>query len=264
MKFRLDFKQMKFDPDTLTSDLFLGGALDILQPRKGYRAGVDPVLLAASVQAIPGQSILELGCGAGVASLCLGHRVKGLSLSGVELQPEYGELAIENAARNDLEMAVYYGDLRMMPKELLNQSFDHVIANPPYFDRANGTAAPDLGRDIALAGETLMKDWVGAAARRLKPKGYATFIQDIRRLPELLVEVAARLGSIEILPLAARLDRESHLFLLRARKGGRAVFRLHSPCVMHRGAAHDGDRESYTDQIRAVLRDGATLRFGER
>jgi len=264
MKYRLGPEKMRFDPNTLTSDHFLGGALDILQPAKGYRAGVDPVLLAASVPAIPGQSVLELGCGAGVASLCLGHRVKGLSLSGIEIQPEYSELAVQNAARNNLEMAVYKGDLRVLPKELLNQSFDHIIANPPYFDRAHGTAAPDAGRDIALAGETLMKDWIQVAAKRLKLKGYATFIQDIRRLPELLEAVSARLGSIEILPLAARSERDSHLFLLRARKGGRAAFRLYSPCVMHQGAAHDGDRESYTDQIRSVLRDGAALTFGGR
>ena len=68
----------------LTRDKFLDGQLTILQPRYGYRAGVDPVFLAASVPAKPGQNVLELGCGAGVASLCLARRVSGLSLFGVE------------------------------------------------------------------------------------------------------------------------------------------------------------------------------------
>jgi len=49
-----------FAPDMLTRDEFLGGRLGILQPKKGYRAGVDPVLLAASVPARAGQSVLEL------------------------------------------------------------------------------------------------------------------------------------------------------------------------------------------------------------
>ena len=35
----------------LTYDAFLGGKLHLWQPRRGYRAGVDPVLLAASVEA---------------------------------------------------------------------------------------------------------------------------------------------------------------------------------------------------------------------
>ncbi len=61
---------MGFEPEELSSDQFLGGALEILQPKAGYRAGVDPVLLAASVPAVAAVSILELGCGAGVASVC--------------------------------------------------------------------------------------------------------------------------------------------------------------------------------------------------
>ncbi|MFZ2468854.1 MAG: methyltransferase, partial [Parvibaculum sedimenti] len=34
-----------------TDDGFLGGRLQLLQPAKGYRAGIDAVLLAASVPA---------------------------------------------------------------------------------------------------------------------------------------------------------------------------------------------------------------------
>ena len=49
----------------ITRDKFLGGRLVISQPKKGYRAGVDPVILAASIPARSGESILELGCGVG-------------------------------------------------------------------------------------------------------------------------------------------------------------------------------------------------------
>jgi hypothetical protein len=35
----------------LSDDAFLGGKLQLLQPEKGYRAGIDAVLLAASVPA---------------------------------------------------------------------------------------------------------------------------------------------------------------------------------------------------------------------
>ena len=55
-----------------TDNAFLGGRVQLLQPRRGYRAGVDPVLLAAAVAARPGEAVLELGCGVGTALLCLG------------------------------------------------------------------------------------------------------------------------------------------------------------------------------------------------
>ena len=95
----------------ITTDKFLGGKLSVQQPRRGYRAGVDPVLLAASVNAEPKQQVLELGCGVGVASLCLGKRVPDLHLTGLEIQPQLALLARQNAQSNNVTMDVFTGDL---------------------------------------------------------------------------------------------------------------------------------------------------------
>jgi len=113
-------------------DAFLGGLVQLAQPLNGYRAGVDPVLLAASVPAKASDTVLELGCGGGVASLCLGRRVGGLSLTGVELQADYADLARENAARNGMAFDVHAADLNALPAQIKAQRFDHVLANPPY------------------------------------------------------------------------------------------------------------------------------------
>lgn len=253
---------MQFSADDLSHDLFLNGALTVLQPKTGYRAGVDPVLLAACTPAVSGDSVLELGCGVGVASLCLAVRVQGLALSGVELQADYADLARQNADANGMKMDVQLADLRHLPEVLLQQSFDHVIANPPYYLRSNGTAARDAGRETALAGATPLADWVDVATRRLKPRGYVTIIQNAERLPALLAAIDGRLGAVRLLPLAPRIGRPAQLVVLQARKGARTAAQLLAPVVMHEGAAHDGDRDSYTEQIRAVLRDGAGLPIG--
>ena len=127
----------EFADTDLTRDAFQGGLLYLYQPRHGYRAGVDPVLLAAATEAKSGDRVLELGCGAGAASLCLARRVEGLSLTGVELQPAYAALAARNAKANDLSLTVINADLRALPMDLRQQQFDHVIANPSYFDPAS-------------------------------------------------------------------------------------------------------------------------------
>lgn len=246
-----------FAPDELSDDKFLCGRLRLLQPIKGYRAATDPVLLAAACPARPAESVLDLGCGAGAAALCLGLRVPGLVLKGLELQPAYAELARQNADRNQIALEVHEGDLTRMPKAL-RHDFDHVIANPPYYP-AGGSPSPDAGRAKAMQVQTPLADWVSAAARRLRPGGWLTLVCLADGLPEVLSATGGRLGSVDLLPLSPRSGKPALRVLVRARKGGRAPFRLLAPLVIHRGASHDGDRESYTPEANAVLRDGADL-----
>lgn len=246
-----------FAPDDLSHDAFLCGRLHLWQPLKGYRAATDPVLLAAACAAKPGQTVLDLGCGVGAAALCLATRVPDLHLFGLELQPDYADLARRNAAENAIPFHVETGDLAAMPPAL-KRDFDHVIANPPYYPRA-GSPSPVASRDVALRAETPISTWIAAATRRLSPGGWLTLIAGADSLPEILASLAPRLGSASILPLVPREGRPALRIILRARKSGRAAFRLLSPLVLHAGVAHDGDRESYSPKASAVLRDLADL-----
>ena len=245
-------------PDTaLSDDKFLMGRLRLLQPVKGYRAATDPVLLAAACPAVAGQAVLDLGCGAGAAALCLAARVPGLVLAGLEVQPEYADLARRNAARNGVAMEVVEGDLTAMPRGL-RRGFDHVIANPPYY-AAGGSPSPVAVRDKALRVETPIAEWVRVAGQRLHPGGWLTMIFATPCLPEALAALPPKMGSAEVLPLEPRVGRAPPRVILRARKGGRAAFRLLAPFTLHAGADHDGDRENYTAAANAVLRDGSDL-----
>ncbi|MFU1478921.1 tRNA1(Val) (adenine(37)-N6)-methyltransferase [Roseovarius sp. C7] len=244
-----------------TQNAFLGGRLTITQPIQGYRAGVDPVLLAASVPAQKNETALDLGCGVGVAGLCLAARVSGVVVTGLELQPDYAALARANAATNGLPFEVLEGDLTAMPDAIKSRRFDHVLVNPPYFDRKASRPARDPGRETAMGEATPLALWVRTAARRAAPGGSVTFIHRTERLPDLLGEMAACLGSLELLPLAPRRGREARLCLLRGRKEGRANFRLHPPWILHAGDVHPGDMENYTDATACVLRRGAALGF---
>ncbi|MEL6572605.1 MAG: methyltransferase [Pseudomonadota bacterium] len=246
-------------PDHLTYDAFLGGKIRVLQPKAGFRSGVDAVLLAASVPAKPDETILELGCGVGVAGLCLHARVDRVTLTGVEIQPDYAALAEKNAASLSARMTIVASDLRSLPHDLRQQQFTHVMMNPPYFDRSQGSAAPNVGRDLALAGDTPLTDWLEVGLKRLAPKGTLTIIQHITRLPEVLGGLEGRLGSLILQPIAGRPGMAPGLFLLQGRHSGRAPFQMNVPLVMHEGAKHTADAESYTTQIQGILRDGAAL-----
>ena len=244
--------------EEVTQDAFLGGKLHLCQPKGGYRAGLDSVLLAASVPAVAGQRVLDLGCGVGAVALCLGARVPGLSLTGVEIQPRYADLARRNGGER---FEVVTSDIFDLPVDLRQRQFDHVLANPPYFDRDAGKTAKDRGRETALGETAPIGDWVKVAAKRLAPKGIAHFIHRVERLPDILASMSQRLGSIEVLPVSPRPGRACELVIVRARKGGRAAFRMHPPLILHDGARHLRDGDSYMREVKAVLRDGAALKF---
>jgi tRNA1Val (adenine37-N6)-methyltransferase len=244
----------------LTRDAFLGGRLNIWQPKQGYRAGTDPVFLAASCPAQAGDSVLELGCGVGVASLCLGARVSGLTLTGIERQGDYAALARRNSEEAGLKLEVVEADFIALPVAFRQMSFDHVIANPPYLRADAGTAAQDIGKEASFREDTPLANWIAVARARLKPKGWLTMIQNADRLPDMLAALDG-FGSVSVMPLQSRVGRAAGRVLLRARKGGRAPFRLLAPALLHEGDAHLRDGESYTPEVNAVLRDGAALHW---
>jgi tRNA1(Val) A37 N6-methylase TrmN6 len=243
--------------EDLTRDAFLGGLVHLWQPRKGYRAGVDPVLLAATIPAVSGQRVLELGCGVGAAILCVGARVQGLELTGVEREDVYAELAERNGAG---ALEVVKADIAGLPLTLRQRQFDHVLANPPYWRRDASIAAGDPMREAALGEETPLSTWVVTGAKRLAPKGQIHIIHRAERLPDILAALPHDMGGIEVLPIAARLGRAAERVIVRARKSGRADFRLHAPLILHRGDTHvDGDQ--YTQTVRDALRSGTALDF---
>ena len=241
----------------LTCDGFLDGRLRILQPKRGFRSGADAVMLAAACPARAGQAVLELGCGAGVASLCLGWRVPGLRLVGLERQPDYADLARRNATANGIALEVLTGDLARPPAPLRDLAFDQVIANPPYF--LGGTPAPDDGRAGARREETPLSAWIEAGLRRLRPGGILTLIQRADRLDAILAGLAGRAGAAVILPVAGRAGQAAGRVIVQAQKGARGPLRLLAPFVMHHAPAHPGDREDLTGAAQAVLRDGSPL-----
>lgn len=198
-----------------------------------------------------------------VASLCLAERVAGVSVVAVEKQSAYAALARRNVeeARATARAAVQVveADLTELPLALRQRSFDHVLMNPPYFHRHQGSPAPDVGRDMARGEQTGLAEWIEVATRRLGPGGTLSLIQRIERLPDVLAAIDRRLGGLQVLPIQPRASQPVGLFLLRARKGRRDAFQMRPPVVMHRGMRHGAADDGYSDTIEAALRCGKAL-----
>lgn len=250
-----------------TDDAFLGGALTIRQPVSGYRAGLDAVLLAASVDAtrLPahGARLIDAGSGVGVVGLCLARRIAAADVTLVEVQPEKAQLAAANAARNGLSnrVIVLTADVTapgstFSAAGLRDNAFDAVAMNPPYYDAAAGTSARDAGRERAHAMPGGQLDaWLRFAARCLKPRGRLYIIHTAAALPDILAGLAGRFGDVVVKPVLPRDREEANRVLVTGTKGSRAPFRLAPPFVVHDPARAGG----FTPEAEAILRNGAAL-----
>jgi tRNA1(Val) A37 N6-methylase TrmN6 len=241
----------------VSSDQLLGGRLTLLQPKDGYRAAIDPVLLAAAVPAVAGDHVLDLGCGVGTAGLCLAVRVPGVRVCGLDLQGDLVTLANRNASANGVGDRVTFrcGDVLDFGEE----GFDHVLVNPPYLARDKASISPNPIKAAAnVEGDARLTDWVAAAIAAVRIGGSVTFIHRADRAEELRSLMAQGLGDLTTLTLLPRDDAAAKRVIVQGVKGAASPALAQKTWVLHEA---DG---RFTPQTEAVLRDAAALPLPSR
>jgi tRNA1Val (adenine37-N6)-methyltransferase len=236
-----------------TEGHLLGGNVRYAQPRTGFRSGIEPVLLAASIPAHAGERVIEAGSGAGAALLCLAARLPGVAGLGVERDPALAALARHNAAANGFAALDFVAtDIAALPADA--GPFDHAFANPPYHAEV-GTASPIAQRDMAKRAHAgLFEVWTARLGALLRPRGTLSLIVPAAALPACLAALeAAHCRPAWVLPLWPKPGRAAKLVLLRGIKGGRGQLCLLPGLVLH---TPEG---GFTDAAEAILRRGAAL-----
>lgn len=245
---------------TLTRDAFLGGRLVVSQPEKGFRAGLDSVLLGASVRA-GARRLLDLGSGVGTASLVALADLPEASATLAEIDPATAAIAALNLGANGFGARTRVLNLDVTAKGgvraeagLPADHYDAVIANPPFFDRGAGSA-PSRARAAArhMPPETLDL-WVKAAATHAAPEGEVVFVHAAQSLPVLLPAFMARFGAVTVLPLAPREGEAASRVLVRGIKGSRAPFTL-----LASRALHEPEGRTFRPEFDAIFRGLARL-----
>lgn len=246
----------------ITDDAFLGGALKLLQPKTGYRAGIDAVLLAAAIPCGSAyERCLDAGGGVGTVGLSVVRRCPNATAVLLEREPKFVELADENVKRNDLadRVKVFSGDLTQSWSEmagdgLASDSFDHVFANPPYHMDGKGTPSPDPWKSTAHSmPEADLDLWGRLLARMAAPGGTGTMIHKADALGLVLSAFAGRFGGLRILPIYPRKGQPASRIIVQGTKGSRA------PTVILPGFILHGDGNAFTPEAEAILRGGGAL-----
>jgi tRNA1(Val) A37 N6-methylase TrmN6 len=235
-----------------TEGRLLDGRVRYAQPLDGYRTGIEPVLLAASVPARAGQRVLEAGTGAGAGLLCLAARVPGVLGTGVEADPAMAELARRNVAANGIDgISIVTADIGAWRGE---RTFDHAFSNPPWHDPAATLPSVARRRLATHEGEMPVEGWIAALRAMLRPAGSLTVLVPARQAARVLGALRGEtFGRLTLFPLWPKPDRDAKLVLIQGHASQRGLDRVARGLVLH-----DADGP-FSSQAQSLLRDGAAL-----
>jgi len=239
-----------------TDTKYFGGLVTVFQPKEGYRAGTDSVLLAASLMMVRGETCLELGVGSGIVTLLAAHQNPNAQFTGLECSVDMLDLARKNAQNNE-NVDIAQGTIRALPKAW-HLKFDQVFCNPPYFDsrksvRMPAAKAPSFVNKKALG----VEDWVGAMLLMLKPRGIGTLIYRADGLEKVLAALSGKAGRLKILPVQPFKDQPAGRVIIQFRKGVKSETTLLPALVLH----EKGSGEKFTPRATQIINGDKRLKL---
>ena len=225
------------------------GVVKIIQPQKGARFTLDSLLLADFCRIKPRDRILELGAGTGVISLLLAKKFPNARFVADELEPQAYGLLCRNIEMNGLPDSIAPLDRNVndLVRSLVPDTFDVLIANPPYTKSGTGRKSPSPERQTARQDQAApLHAWLDCR-NLLKNRGKYFLVFPAGRAAELI----SLLREKRLEPKRLRFVHPHHhkpasLVLIEAVKAAGTGIEVLPPLVVH---GMDGE---YSDEINKI------------
>jgi len=226
------------------------GVVQITQSKKGHRLTLDSILLADFCRLKPGARILEPGAGSGVISILLAKKFPATAFFAVEVQQDLVRLCRENVLRNDLEgrVSVLEGNLGEVKRSsAMPETFDAIVANPPYTRSGAGRQSPDAGRQIARHNQSgSLETWLDLGTS-LRNRGAYFLVFPAARTGELLSLLRERkLEPKRLRFVHPQADKPASIVLVEAKKTAGVGLEVMPPLIVH---AEGG---GYSEEVRTI------------
>ncbi|NLW48378.1 MAG: methyltransferase [Firmicutes bacterium] len=210
--------------------------MQIIQNPEKFKFTIDAFLLTGFVDPGPKDHLIDLGAGGGVLSLLIAGTKRIGSVCGLEIQTDLADMARRSVALNGLDTTIRIvdGDLRRLPSELKHNSFDYVIANPPFYPENKGVISQNQA--LAMAKFEIsckLEDLVVAAKRLVKGNGKFAMIFPSQRFTELLIVLHKNsLTPKRICFIHPKPGFKSNLVLIESRPGSGHGVEILSPIIV--------------------------------
>lgn len=236
-------------PDERIDDLQLVG-LRIIQKERGFRFGMDAVLLADFARVDARARVADFGTGTGILPLLLHGRGKGAHFDAMEIQTDMADMARRNVALNGLQEHISIHDLPVEDavSVIPAGSLDAIVCNPPY--GLPGTTLTNPSDTLRLARHQSadgLTAWYRMAHRLLRGKGKFSMIYPAPCMLEAMDALqAAHLAPKRFRLIYPRADKPANLVLIEAMKDAKPMLHPEPPLIVYRA---DG---SMTEELERI------------
>lgn len=236
----------------ISLDNFLDGKIKIYQPIKGYRAGTDAVLLAASIKTFKGYKILDIGSGAGTISFCLSFRCPGIEITGIEKNENYFFLSEKSLKLNKFKSKIKFFNEDL--SKFKNKKFNIVVSNPPWYPKNSTYKSTNKMINEARVESIPLKKWITYVSNILRYNGEYYTIFPYRRIEEIKKILKMYFNIIKIYPLASFENVAPNRAIIYAKKSNNLnQFSEHNKIIIHK------IDKSFVKSINNVLKKGSSL-----
>ena len=238
--------EVNINNDESIDDLQLNG-LRLIQKEKGFRFGVDAVLLSHFANIKKKHRVIDLCTGTGIVPFLVYGKYSPQEVIGLEIQEDMVEMANRSSILNNTEDKVKFinGDLK--DKKIIDSigKFDVVTVNPPYKLNNAGIVNPE--DKLVIARHEIMctlEDVIIASRRLLKDNGRMFIVHR----PERLADIFGLMRKYKIEPKRVRMiqpntKKAPNIVLVEGQRDGGAFLKWEEPLYVY------DDNGNYSEEI---------------
>lgn len=216
----------------------LGNVYKIIQDTDGFCFGTDSVLLSDFVVAKYNQTVVDLCSGNGIIPILLCAKTHAKHITGIEIQKQPYELAVQNRELNNIAARVDFinDDVKNALDYFEHNSIDVITCNPPYMVNGSGYKN-DIDTKTIARHEVLITidDIARISSKLLKYGGKIYMVHRCNRLADVIC--ALRKYSIEpkrLQMIYPYINAAPNLFLIEGMYGGNASLKLEKSIYVRR------------------------------